>query len=101
MGRKYEIVLFLNPELDDESISIELQELEKLAQKAGSTVINKSVPKVMEMGYIIKKKKNAYYVLAELDGDPEKVKDLDRNLRLRDNILRHTIIVKKQANLAI
>jgi len=101
MGRKYEIVLFLSPDLDDASISLELEEIEKLVKKVDGTIVNKTIPKVTEMGYMIKKKKTAYYVLADIDASPDKIKDLDRTLRLRDKILRHTIIVKKEANVAI
>jgi len=96
MVRKYEIILFYDPELDDNTLSLELQEFEKLVAKADGSIINKSTPKLVEMGYRIKKKKNGYYVLVDFDAAPDGLKSLARALKLRDAILRHTIIVKKK-----
>lgn len=96
MGRKYEIVLFYDPELDDNALSLELEEFGKLVGKAEGSVLNTSVPKLVEMGYRIKKKKNGYYVLVDFEASPEGIKAISRALQLRDAILRHTIIVKKK-----
>jgi small subunit ribosomal protein S6 len=101
MNRKYEIVLFLSPDLDDGSISLELEEIDKLIAKANGTSTNKSTPRITELGYMIKKKKKAYLILIDVDIDPASVKELDREMRLRENILRHTIIVKREAKVKL
>ena len=101
MNRKYECVFFFNPELDEESLSLELQEVEKLIAKGGGSVITKSQPKVLDMGYHIKNKKNGYYVLVDFETDPQDIANLKRVLRLKDNILRYTIIAKKEDKVSL
>lgn len=101
MNRKYEIVLFLSPDLDDSSISLELEAIDTLIAKAEGKATNKSTPKITELGYMIKKKKKAYHVLIDMEVNPALVKELDRAMHLRDTILRHTIILKKEAKVKL
>ena len=96
MARKYEVILFLNPDLDDTGVAAELKEFEKIIAKAEGTILSKSTPRLMEMGYRIKKKKTGYYVLAEIEINPEEVKTVERALTLQETILRYTVILKKQ-----
>lgn len=101
MNRKYEIVLFLSPDLDDSSISLELEAIDALITKNEGKSTDKSTPKITELGYMIKKKKKAYHVLIDMELNPAFVKDLDRAMHLRDTILRHTIILKKEAKVKL
>ena len=96
MMKKYQCILMFNPTLDDDALTKAITSFEELITNNGGIVQQKSIPKKIEMGYRIKKKKDSYYVLVDFELEPQKVKGIDSVLRLNETILRFTIVVKKE-----
>ncbi len=96
MKKRYECILLYNPNLDDESLKKEIANFEGLISNNGGSILNKSIPKKIEMGYIIKKKKEGHYIVIDFEIVADKIKELDSTLRLNDSILRFTFIVKQE-----
>ena len=44
-----------------------------------------------KLAYPIQKKSEGYYVVIEFQGNPSLPKELDRRLRISDNVMRHLI----------
>ena len=49
-----------------------------------------------KLAYPIQKKNEGYYVVIDFSADTELPKELDRRLRISDNVIRHMIISKEE-----
>ncbi|MBQ1690458.1 MAG: 30S ribosomal protein S6, partial [Firmicutes bacterium] len=49
-----------------------------------------------KLAYPIQKKSEGYYVVVEFEGNPTLPKELDRRLRISDNVMRHIIVAKDE-----
>ena len=92
---KYEVMFILNPTLEDERRNQAVETVKEIINADGV------VEKVVDMGmrklaYPIEKKEEGYYVVVEFDGNPTLPKELDRRLRISDNVMRHIIINKEE-----
>lgn len=73
-----------------------LKEIEALEGK----IISTSTIGEKTLAYPVKKEKSAFFTTAIFEITPEKLPDLNRKLALKDDILRHLIIVYKEIKLA-
>ena len=87
MMNKYESVVIVNPNLEEESI--------KNLEKKFSDLINTdgNVTSVEEMGkrklaYEIKKQKEGFYFVIKFEAKPELIAELERNYRITDEVLK-------------
>ncbi len=90
---KYESVIIINPELDEAALKALQEKITGLINKDGK------VENVTDMGkrklaYEIKKNKEAYYMQFDFEAKPDSIKELERNYRITDEILKF-IVVKK------
>ncbi len=93
MMNKYESVVIVNPNLEEESI--------KNLEKKFSDLINTdgNVTSVEEMGkrklaYEIKKQKEGFYFVIKFEAKPELIAELERNYRITDEVMKF-IVVKR------
>jgi small subunit ribosomal protein S6 len=49
-----------------------------------------------KLAYPIEKKTEGYYVVIEFQAEPTLPKELDRRLRISDNVMRHIIVNKDE-----
>ena len=59
-------------------------------------VENVDVWGMRKLAYPIQKKNEGYYVVIDFSADTELPKELDRRLRISDNVIRHMIISKEE-----
>ncbi len=88
---KYESVIIVNPNVDDEK----LKELEKTFTE----IINKSgkVEKVDNLGkkrlaYEVKKNNEGIYLVFYFEAEPTLVAELERNYRITDEVIKFIVI---------
>ena len=89
----YETIFIIDAGLDEEATKAVVEKF------TGLIAANGTVGTVDEWGkrrlaYEINDKTEGYYVLVEFTADPDFPKELDRQFRINDNILR-TIIIRK------
>lgn len=91
---KYESVVIVNPNLEEESI--------KNLEKKFFDLINTdgNVTSVEEMGkrklaYEIKKQKEGFYFVIKFEAKPELIAELERNYRITDEVMKF-IVVKEE-----
>ncbi|GAA4509869.1 30S ribosomal protein S6 [Brevibacterium yomogidense] len=90
--RKYELMLILDPELDERSVSTTVEKLIKVVPAQGGTVDNVDVWGRRRFAYEINKKSEGFYVVIDLNAQPDTVKELDRQLGLNESVLRTKIM---------
>ena len=91
----YELVYIVSPEVADEELPDVLDRVDKSVNKIGGSVTEVIQWGRKRLSYPIKKFIEGNYVLARLEMEPASTKELDANLRLYDEILRHLLIRSK------
>lgn len=90
--RKYELMLILDPEMDERSVSTTVEKLLKVVPADGGTIDNVDVWGRRRFAYEINKKSEGFYVVVDLSAQPATVKELDRQLGLNESVLRTKIL---------
>ncbi len=91
--KKYEIMFIVRPDLDEASAK-------QVAENMKNTIVNfgSNVTEVKEMGqrelaYEIKKYKNGYYFLFNVEANnADAIKEFDRLALISEDIIRHIVI---------
>jgi small subunit ribosomal protein S6 len=88
----YELVLIISPRVADEEVPNVVTKLSELIKKIGGSVDEVNQWGRKKLCYPIKRASEGNYVLAKLKLKPASTKELDANLRLSGEVLRHLLI---------
>lgn len=91
--RTYECVLVLDPGLDAEKITGQLERFQEQILHHGGLIRKWDRWGKKRLAYEIDGKQYGYYVVVVFDLDPAAVKPMDRYARLNQLILRHLIVL--------
>ena len=91
---KYEVMFIIDPTLEDAKKDATVEKFKAVIEEAGE-VGKVDVWGMRKLAYPINKKNEGYYVVIEFSASPELPKELDRRLRISDEIMRHIIINKE------
>ncbi len=97
--RPYEIMIIVDTTLDDQAIQNVIKKAGELIVKIGGTVGRTEKWGRRKLAYDINKKPDGYYALLEFTAVPAEIKELDRQIRLTDEVIRHKIILVPTAGL--
>ena len=95
--RSYETLFILKPDLEEEAITAAIEKLTTLIQNHKGTVEQVDRWGKKRLAYEIQDYREGYYTLGLFQGDPETAKELDRVMRLSDEVLRHVIVRRDAA----
>jgi small subunit ribosomal protein S6 len=90
--RKYEVVVIIDPDVDDRQVNGLLDKPLAGLTKAGGTVDEIDVWGRRRLAYQIKKKSEGIYAVVNVTAEPDVVKELDRQFTLNEQILRTKVI---------
>jgi len=88
----YEVVFIISPEVTDEDVPDTIDKISELVSKSGGSVTEVSQWGRRKLAYPIKRFTEGNYVLAQLELKPSLTKELEANLRLSSDVLRHLLI---------
>ena len=91
----YEVMFILNPELEDDKKAAAVEAVKGIIEAEGE-VANVDEWGMRKLAYPIQKKTEGYYVVVEFKAEPTLPKELDRRLKISDNVMRHLIINKDE-----
>jgi small subunit ribosomal protein S6 len=86
---EYEILLLLDPELDEEKQSDVVGRLRALIEKGGGTFERHDAWGRRKLAYPIDKKEEGVYHLLSFTASPETLDELSRVLKIDDDVMRH------------
>ncbi|MGI6766612.1 MAG: 30S ribosomal protein S6 [Lentihominibacter sp.] len=89
----YEVMFIIDPTLEDEKKDAAVESVKTIIEAEGE-VGNVDVWGMKKLAYPIQKKSEGYYVVVEFRAQPTLPKELDRRLKISDNIMRHLIVNK-------
>jgi small subunit ribosomal protein S6 len=90
--RQYEMMIILDPSLEERTVQPSLDQFLTVVTSAGGTVDKVDVWGRRRLAYEIQKKSEGIYTVVELKAEPETVKELDRQLNLNEAVLRTKIL---------
>jgi small subunit ribosomal protein S6 len=90
--RHYEMMVILDPSLEERTIQPSLEQFLQVVRSAGGTVDKVDIWGRRRLAYDIDKKSEGIYTVIDLTSEPDTVKELDRQLNLNEAVLRTKII---------
>jgi len=90
--RKYELMLILDPEVEERSVAPSLDAFLSVVRNGGGTVEKVDVWGRRRLAYPIQKKSEGIYAVLELSCEPATVQELDRQLGLNEAVMRTKVI---------
>ena len=85
--RNYELMVILDPDLEERTIAPSLDRFLTVVTKSGGTVKTEIWGR-RRMAYVINKRVEGIYALIDIQAEPAAVQELDRQLNLNESVLR-------------
>ena len=90
--RPYEVMVILDPSLEERTIQPSLEKYLNVITKDGGTVESVDVWGRRRLAYEVKKNAEGIYAVIKLQAEPATVKEFDRQLTLNEAIRRTKVI---------
>ena len=90
--RIYEVVFIINPEAGDDEVMRLNEGVQKIITSQGGIITKTEIMGRRQLAYEINHKKDGTYVLLEVEGSGAEIAELERRMRVNDQILRYMTI---------
>jgi len=84
---KYESVIIINPNIDEEGVKSLTDRFTNLINNDGKVEKVENLGK-RKLAYEVKKQKEAYYEVIYFEAKPEVISELERNYRITDDVIK-------------
>jgi small subunit ribosomal protein S6 len=90
--RNYELMVILDPDLEERTVQPSMERYLKLVTDDGGTVESFESWGRRHLAYEIDKKSEGIYAIVTMKAEPATIKELDRQLSLNESVLRTKVI---------
>lgn len=90
--RKYEIMYIIRPDIEQDQVQAAIEKFQGIITNNGGEITKHDVMGKRRLAYEIKKFRDGHYVLVNFTAEPEVVKELDRVLKISDEVIRYLIV---------
>ena len=97
MTQQYELMVILDPELDERTVAPSLDKFLNVIRAEGGSVDNVDIWGRRRLAYEIAKKAEGIYAVVDFTSTPEASVELDRQLKLNEAVLRTKVLRKEHA----
>jgi small subunit ribosomal protein S6 len=94
--KRYEVMYIIRPNLEDTARVAQIEELNKILNDAGAQELKVDEWGIRDLAYEIADNKKGYYVVLDFVASVEAVNELDRVMKIRENIIRHIVIARDE-----
>jgi small subunit ribosomal protein S6 len=91
--RRYELMLLLRPDLEDDKLQAAVEKVTRAIVNAGGSLSKVSPWGKRRLAYDIKRHREASYFLIHFDIEPDQVREIERGMLISEEILRHLVTV--------
>ena len=88
MTHQYELMVILDPEIDERTVAPSLDKFLNVIRNDGGTIDSVDIWGRRRLAYEINKKSEGIYAVVQLTANPATVKELDRQLSLNESVVR-------------
>ena len=96
-SHQYELMVILDPELDERQVAPKLDGFLKVITGDGGTIENVDVWGTRRLAYEIQKKTEGIYAVVNFTATSEATQELDRQLKLNEQIMRTKVLRAEEA----
>lgn len=96
MVREYELVTIWNPDLGEDGMAGAMERLTSTIAARGGTVADTNTWGRRRLAYHINRHAEGVYVIMQLKLEPERAAELESQLRINEDVLRHLLVRKDQ-----
>jgi small subunit ribosomal protein S6 len=90
--RDYELTVILNPEIGDDTVAESIDRVQQAITSRGGEVVEVNHWGRRRLAYPINRHMEGNYVATNVRLDPGQLTDLEANLRISEEVIRHLII---------
>ena len=89
--KKYEVMFIVNI-ANEEVIQAAVKLVQDTITRIGGTVVKVDEWGRRHLAYEVKHQNEGYYVVVEFEADPAQITELDRTIKIHEEIIRHIIV---------
>ncbi|MDJ1371720.1 30S ribosomal protein S6 [Gulosibacter molinativorax] len=97
MVHQYELMVIIDPEIDERTVAPSLDKFLAVITKDGGTIENTDIWGRRKLAYEINKKSEGIYAVVNFTAEPATAAELDRQLRLSEAIMRTKVLRAEEA----
>jgi len=90
--KNYEFMLILDPTVSEDERNGTIESIGKMLKSAKAKIVKEDVWGDKKMAYKINKSDRGFYILYNIEINPEALKDITRELNLEKHIWRHMFV---------
>lgn len=90
--RQYEVMVILDPAIDERTVPAALDRYLEVVKTSGGSVDKVDVMGRRRLAFDIKKRSEGVYAVLEIQAEPATAKELDRQLKLSEQVLRTKVL---------
>jgi small subunit ribosomal protein S6 len=94
---QYELMVILDPEIDERTVAPSLDKFLNVIRKDGGTIDNIDIWGRRRLAYEINKKTEGIYAVVNLTATADSTKELDRQLKLSEAVMRTKVLRAEEA----
>ncbi|HVK21011.1 30S ribosomal protein S6 [Alloactinosynnema sp. L-07] len=95
--RHYEVMVILDPTLDERTVAPSLDTFLNVIRTSGGNVEKVEIWGKRRLSFEIKKHAEGIYAVLDINSEPAAVKELDRQLSLQESVLRTKVMRRENA----
>ena len=99
--RDYELGIVLSPEASEEQTKAILDRVSQVVQTNGGQVVKVNAWGRRRLAYPIERHRDGLYFFLDLSLTPQSVLDVDRNLKVTEEVIRHLIVKRDPKAIAM
>ncbi len=92
MTHQYELMVILDPEIDERTVAPSLDKFLNVIRNDGGTIDSVDIWGRRRLAYEINKKTEGIYAVVQLTAEADSTKELDRQLKLSEAVMRTKVL---------
>ena len=92
MTHQYELMVILDPEIDERTVAPSLDKFLNVIRTDGGTIDNVDIWGRRRLAYEIRKKSEGIYAVIRMTANPATALELDRQLNLNESVMRTKLL---------
>jgi small subunit ribosomal protein S6 len=94
----YESIFIARQELGEKELEITINNYKKILEKNSANLVDTESWGLRNLAYKIEKNKKGHYIVLKIDGNGDAIHELERNMRIDENIIRYLSLKTESIN---